>query len=174
MTLETRIVSLAQAIGSDIKALNANQGILSSLNTTQKANLVSAINELFSTVSAIKIQQESYTQIDDTVTDATHTWSATKIESMIEEAKTAVKNSLVDGAASALDTLKELSEALGNDPSFATTLATQMANRVRFDEAQNLTEEQKTQARSNIGAVSLAAIGNYDRDLVADYGAAKL
>lgn len=174
MSLETRIVSLAQAIGADIKTLNANQGSLSSLNTSAKSSLVASINELLSTVSAIQIQQSTYTQIDDSVSDSTHTWSATKIESMIESAKTAVTNSLVDGAAAALDTLKELATALGNDPSFATTLATQMASRVRFDESQTLTEEQKVTARTNIGAVSLASIGNYDRDFSGDYASSKL
>lgn len=46
MSLETRIVALAQAIGSDIKTLTQNQGLLSSLNTTAKASLVAAINEV--------------------------------------------------------------------------------------------------------------------------------
>lgn len=92
----------------------------------------------------------------------------------------AVKDELVNGAGSALDTLKELSEALGNDPSFATTMATALANRVRFDEAQALTNTQKQTARDNIGAagaVELAAlttaVGNADRDFAAVYGTAK-
>lgn len=46
MSLETRIVALAQAIGSDIKTLTQNQGMLSSLNTTAKTSLVAAINEV--------------------------------------------------------------------------------------------------------------------------------
>ena len=44
---------------------------------------------------------------------------------------------------------------------------------VRFDAAQTLTAPQQTQARANIGAQSAAAIGDPDRDLVADYTAAK-
>jgi hypothetical protein len=79
----------------------------------------------------------------------------------------------VGGAGAALDTLKELADALNNDPSFATTIATQIANRVRFDDAQVLTAPQKAQARANIGAQSAAAIGDPDRDLVADYNTAK-
>ena len=78
------------------------------------------------------------------------------------------------GAGTALDTLKELADALGNDPSFATTLATQIANRVRFDDAQVLTAPQKAQACDNIGAASLLATGDLDRDFAAAYTAAKV
>ena len=46
MTLEARVVALAQAIGTDVKTLTATQGSLSALNTTTKTSLVAAINEL--------------------------------------------------------------------------------------------------------------------------------
>jgi hypothetical protein len=46
MSLETRLIALAQAIGADIKTLTTNQGILANLTTTTKVNLVAAINEL--------------------------------------------------------------------------------------------------------------------------------
>ena len=82
------------------------------------------------------------------------------------------QNVVVDIGA-ALDTLAELAAALGNDPNFSATLATQIANRVRFDAAQTLTAPQQTQARANIGAQSAAAIGDPDHDIVADYTAAK-
>ena len=78
------------------------------------------------------------------------------------------------GAGAALDTLKELADALGNDPSFATTIATQIANRVRFDDVQVLTAPQKAQACDNIGAASLVATGDLDRDFAAAYTAAKV
>ena len=87
---------------------------------------------------------------------------------------------MVNGAGAALDTLNELAAALGNDPSFAATIATEIANRVRFDAAQTLTSPQQAQARSNIGAASAAdvsglitGLGTYDRDYAADYTAAK-
>ena len=44
MTLEQRLIALAQAIGADVKALNLAQGSLSALSTTAKNNLVAAIN----------------------------------------------------------------------------------------------------------------------------------
>lgn len=178
MTLETRIVALAQAMGTDVKALAAAQGSLSALNTTTKTSLVAAINELLTLIDNVGV-----VIINDNAgsgnTDVT--WSADKILASIEAAKTAVKNELVDGAGAALDTLKELAKALNNDPSFAATIAAEIANRVRFDAAQVLTPQQQAQARNNIGAAAasdvsglIAGLGAYDRDFVADYNTAKV
>ena len=172
MSLESRIIALAQAMGTDVKALTAAQGSLSALNTTAKNNLVAAINEL---KTALDNAVTGGVTINDAAGDGdtTVTWSADKIHDTIEAAKAAVKNELVDGAGAALDTLNELAAALGNDPSFAATIAGEIANRVRFDAAQTLTQPQMAQARANIGAQSAAAIGDPDRDLVADYNTAK-
>ena len=172
MTLEQRLIALAQAIGADVKALLAAQGSLSALTTTAKASLVAAVNELKTAVDAAAGGGVS---IDDGAGDGATgvTWSADKIFDAIDAAKTAVKNDLTAGAAAALDTLSELAAALNNDPAFAATIAAEIANRVRFDAAQTLTAPQQAQARANIGAQSAAAIGDPDRDLVADYTAAK-
>ncbi len=172
MTLEQRLIALAQAMGADIKALLAAQGSLSALTTTAKASLVAAVNELKTAVDAAA---GSGVSINDGAGDGATgvTWSADKIFDAIEAAKTAVKNDLTAGAAAALDTLSELAAALNNDPAFAATIAAEIANRVRFDAAQTLTAPQQAQARANIGAQSAAAIGDPDRDLVADYTAAK-
>ena len=172
MTLEARVVALAQAMGADVKALLQAQGSLSALSTTAKNNLVAAINELKTAVDAAAGGGVS---INDGAGDGATgvTWSANKIHDTIEAAKLAVKNDLTAGAAAALDTLSELAAALNNDPAFAATIAAEIANRVRFDAAQTLTAPQMAQARANIGAQSAAAIGNPDRNLVADYTAAK-
>ncbi len=169
MSLATQIVSLAQAIGADIKALIANQGTLSSLTTTAKTSLVAAINEIDAALGA------AGAQINDSAGngDTSVTWSADKIYDTIEAAKAAVKNDLVNGASAALDTLAELSAALGNDANFATTIATELSNRVRFDAAQTLTAPQKALAIANIGAISAADVGNVAQDFVADYNTAK-
>lgn len=160
MSLETRIIALAQAVGADVKALTASQGTLSSLSTTAKSSLVAAINELATSTA----------QINDAAGNGntTATWSADKIFDSIEAAKTAVTNSLTDGAAAALDTLAELAAALGNDPSFAANIATEIANRVRYDAAQTLTAPQQAQACANIG------VGNPDHNFLTEYAAAKV
>ena len=173
MSLENRLIALAQAMGADVKALLQAQGSLSALSTTAKNNLVAAINELKTAVDAAAGGGVS---INDGAGDGATgvTWSANKIHDTIEAAKLAVKNDLTAGAAAALDTLSELAAALNNDPAFAATIAAEIANRVRFDAAQTLTAPQMAQARANIGAQSAAAIGNPDRNLVADYTAAKV
>ena len=163
MTLEARVVALAQAIGTDVKTLTAAVGSLGSLTTTAKSNLVAAINEIALAVA-------NATGIDDGATGGASTWSSSKISSEISGAI----SGLVGGAGAALDTLQELAAALGNDPSFATTIATQIANRVRFDDVQVLTVPQKAQACGNIGAASLVATGDLDRDFTAAYTAAKV
>lgn len=163
MTMETRLIALAQAIGADIKALTTTQGDLTSLATTAKGTLVAAINELETALAG------AGAAIDDTVGNGatTVTWSADKIFDTIEAAKVAVKADLTNGAAEALDTLNELAAALGNDPSFAATIATELGNRLRFDAAQVLTTPQKLQACTNLG------IGDPEHNFAAAYATAK-
>ncbi|MDI6527354.1 hypothetical protein QMA71_17605 [Pseudomonas otitidis] len=161
--METRLIALAQAIGSDVKSLRAAQGDLTSLSTTAKGNLVAAINEVFALVGAGGVQIDDGAGNGDTVV----TWSADKIFDSIELAKQAVKDSILGGAGAALDTLKELADALNNDPNFAATIATQISNRVRYDAAQTLTTAQRLQACQNIG------IGDPEADFVAAYNTAK-
>lgn len=170
MTLEAKIVALAQVVGGDIKTLTLNQGQLSSLSTQAKGNLVEAINELMGLIG------DPGALIDDTAgVGATGvTWSANRIIAGIAAASTALKNELTAGAGEALDTLGELAAALGNDPNFASTIATGLGTRVRFDAAQALTDPQKVQARTNIGALAAADIGNTERDFAAVYTAAKV
>ena len=170
MTLETRLILLAQAIGADIKALNISQGALNDLDTTTKTSLVAAVNELKGIVNGL-----SGDLINDAAGDGdtTVTWSADRIFNAIADARAALKNELTNGAGDALDTLAELANALGNDPSFAATIAGEIATRVRYDAAQALSAPQQAQARDNIGAQAAAAVGDTDHDFVADYTAAK-
>lgn len=169
MSLETKIVALAQAMGADVKALRLAQGDLTALTTTTKTSLVAAINEL-----VLLVANSGGAGIDDAAASGgAVTWSVDKIKAVVDAAKLAVKDELLGGAGAALDTLAELAAALGDNPNFATTIATELGNRVRYDAAQTLTTAQKTQACTNIGAVELAAIGNPERDLAAVYAAAK-
>lgn len=164
MSLETKIIALAQAIAADVKALKAADGDLTALSTTAKGNLVAAINELYTMASS------AGATIDDNAgAGATAVaWSADKIVSEIAIARQGVKDDLVDGAGAAFDTLKELADALGNDPTFAATIASDLANRVRYDAVQTLNTTQKLQACTNIG------VGDPEHDFVTDYTAAKV
>lgn len=57
--------------------------------------------------------------------------TTTEVETMISD--------LVDSAPAALDTLKELSAALGDDPNFAATIATQMGNKANTSDFVEIT-----------------------------------
>lgn len=162
MSLQDQIVSLAQAIGADIKALKSADGNLSSLSTSAKGNLVAAINEIYTLVGSGGV-----TINDASTVSTTQTWSASKSTAAIAAAISALQNSLVNGAGAALDTLKELETALGGDANFATTVATALGNRVRYDAAQTLTGPQQLQACTNIG------VGDPTHNYVTDYNAAK-
>lgn len=162
MSLQDQIVSLAQAIGADIKALKSADGNLSSLSTSAKTNLVAAINEIYTLVGSGGV-----TINDASTVSTTQTWSASKSTAAIAAAISTLQNSLVNGAGSALDTLKELETALGGDANFAATVATALGNRVRYDAVQTLTAPQQLQACTNIG------VGDPAHNFVTDYTAAK-
>lgn len=166
MSTEQRLIDLATAIGGDVKTLIAGRGDLRTLNTTAKDNLVAAINEILGLVGT---GGGSGAVIDDTAGDGNTnaTWSADKIGDSITAAINSLRDSLLNGAGPAFDTLSELANALGNDPNFATTLSADLANRVRYDAAQPLTAAQQLQACTNIG------IGDPERDLLTEYTTAR-
>lgn len=163
MSLETRVIALAQQIGADVKGLRTADGDLTALKTTAKGNIVSAINELYGLLGS------AGAKIDDTAGDGATsvTWSADKIGDQLAAAVASLRTELTNGAAAALDTFGELAAALGNDPNFAATIATGLGNRVRFDAAQTLNATQKAQACANIG------VGDPEHDFVADYTTAR-
>lgn len=156
--LNVRIQDLATRIATECKSLrtliNSNQADLSSLNTTNKTNLVSAINEINTALGSI-----TSVVINDTSSNTTQVWSSSKIASEILQAK----NDLINGAASALDTLSEIASALNNDANFASTITTALSKRLRFDAVQTLTAGEKTQACENLG------IGEPDTNFVTTF-----
>ncbi len=149
-TSSQQISLLAQTIGADVKQIYANIGDLSALTTTQKASLVLALNELKASLNSIDLTK----LIDDEKTATNLTWSSTKITAAINAAVAA----LVNGAPEALDTLKELGDAITTNQDAITALQSIAAGHVKFDAAQTLTSAQKEQARSNIDAASTTEV----------------
>ncbi len=99
-----------------------------------------------------------------TVPTATADTNTTQVAST-QFVTTAVANglaSLVNTAPGALDTLAELATALGNDPSFATTISTALGNRLRVDAAQSLSAPQQAQGRDNLGLGAVATASSSD------------
>lgn len=160
MSLQTQLQSLITAIATDIKALLANQGNLTTLSTTTKTSLVAALNELKTSISSIDL---TALISDSTATSTTKTYSIDKINAQISAAVSA----LVAGAPTALDTLNELATAIASDESGIAGLVTAVGNRIRFDAAQSLTSPQQIQACQNIG------VGDPTTDLAAAYATAK-
>lgn len=147
-TLNQQIQNLATQIGSDVKTLIANQGNLTALTTSQKASLVLAINELNSAISQIDTSKV----IEDAQTSADKTWSSNKIVSEITTKCNEVKSALLGGAGDAYDTLQELATLIEDNKELINSLQELAGAHVRYDAAQQLSPEQKSQARSNIGA----------------------
>lgn len=150
-TNEQRITALAQAIGTDVKGILADIGDLSALTTTQKASLVLAMNELKAAIDGVDLTD----LIDDNTTGNDKTWSSTKITSAISAAVSA----LVNSAPEAMDTLKELADAISNNQDAISAIETIAGKHVRYDEAQTLSTDQQAQARSNIGAAAADDVG---------------
>ncbi len=160
MSLQSRIESLVLRLAAEFKTIYGQVGTLANLSTTDKINLVSAINELRAQIEAM----EAATVIDDANSASlSTTFSASKITGLLD----ALKADLLGGADAAFDTLKELQTAIQDDQSGIAALLAAVNARVRFDAAQALTAAEQTQARQNIGAVSSAAVGDTDTDFVA-------
>jgi hypothetical protein len=161
-TLAQRIIDLATRVATESKALrtliNGNAADLSGLTTTAKTNLVAALNELKTAITAIGTP----VTIDDVTASGTKTYSSNKINAQI----TAAISALTTGAPAAMDTLDELSAALGDDANFAATITTALGNRLRVDAVQALTAPQKAQGNSNLGSAALVDTGVLDTDFV--------
>ena len=146
-TLNGQIQALATQLGTDIKQIITNQGNLSALTTTQKASLVLAINEIKAELGTIDADL-----IDDSAPSSTKTYSSSKIVSEIQTKCQEVKDALLGGAGEAFDTLKELADLIEQNQDLIESLQTLAGSHVRYDAAQELSPQQKTQARTNIGA----------------------
>ena len=104
----------------------------------------------------------SATAIDDSQIAASSTYSSNKIVSLLD----ALKADILGGADAAYDTLVEIQQLLQNGTTGLDALLAAVSLRVRFDAAQTLTVAEQLQARTNIGAVAAADVGNTDTDFV--------
>ena len=144
MSTTSNVDLLATAIGTDVKALLAKLGDLTSLNTTEKSNLVGAINELIGQIA-------SASGIDDNSTGTSASWSAAKVQAELD----ALKAALEDGSPLTLDTFNELAAAINDDPDFYNTINTLVTN------------------NANAISTLSANVGDTSTDFVATYTAAR-
>jgi hypothetical protein len=104
------ITEFAEFVGAKDKEITKFIGVLSTLSTTEKTNLVGAINELYQSIRALS---GSAAGINDSATNETSTLSAKKILELVNQAKTEAKSEILGGnVAAELDTIKELADAL--------------------------------------------------------------
>lgn len=153
-TTEAEIKLFATEVGTQLKGLRTLMGLLSSLTTVEKSNLVAAINEVNAKTAG------AGAQIDDVTARTTTVYSSSRTEARITEATAALKTDILGGAGPTVDTLKEIADILATSGSDVAALTTALSKRVRFDAAQTLTAPEKIQANANIGSVSLAQFGD--------------
>ena len=189
-TLQERVSLLATRMGAECKTLHGKIGALTELPEAQRASLVAAIKDINASLvtvnanigtnagnittmqgaldqleddlQALQEQIAAATNINDSEVGTTTTYSSSKIVSEINAAKQAVKNELLDGAGEAYDTLKELGAAIEANKGLIEAFEAVAAGHVKFDGAQSLTDTQKEQARSNIGAAAASALSALD------------
>ena len=138
----------------------------------QMANFASAIA---SECKAIHALINAAKEIKDSATGTGTTWSSSKISSELTAAKNEVKNDLLGGAGAAYDTLKELRDLIASNASSIEALEALAAGHVRFNAAQTLTDTEKAQARSNIGAAAQSSLSSVDSRLsIAESGLASV
>ena len=160
MSLSSQLSTLVTRLGTEFKTVYSLTGSLSSLATTDKTSLVSAINE---------VRTAATTMIDDTSTTSTDkSWSASKITAAILQ----VKNDILGGVGTAYDTLQEIVTQLTADEGVVAGILTSLGNRLRFDAAQTLTGGQQTQSQANLGVYSTTKIGDPTTDFVAAFTSA--
>lgn len=151
-SLESRVSEFAARTGQEIKKV---RGEIATSNTAAEA-LTQRVAANEGAITNLQSEVAKKVEIDDAQASATKTYSSQKVDSQITAAKQSVKNDLLGGAGEAYDTLKELADALVTNKDAITALQQIAQGHVQFDKAQPLNDEQKKQARANIGALSAA------------------
>lgn len=182
-TLEkTNLVGALNELRAAVAALSDAQANAAGIND---AALATSTTETYSVKKILEVIDAAIAAagiINDSAasTSTTETYSASKISSDIIAAVNAAKQEIIGSAPETLNALNELAAALGNNPDFATDVAASIGARVRFDEAQSITNAQKGIARTNIGAVSQdemsqlkTDLGDLTVDLVSIYNTSK-
>lgn len=113
MTQTERIIRLAQAIGADIAMLRTTIGDKADLSTTDRTNLIAAINELAIKIKAVETLQQSSSEIDDSAPMTNRVYSSNKVQTLIDEIN-AILGTLTAGYADVEDDLQVVGDGLKN------------------------------------------------------------
>lgn len=151
-SLESRVSEFAARTGQEIKKV---RGEIATSNTAAEA-LTQRVAANEGAITNLQSEIAKKVELDDTTPSATKVYSSQNVEAKITAAKQSVKDDRLGGAGEAYDTLKELADALVTNKDAITALQQIAQGHVQFDKAQSLNDEQKKQARANIGALSAA------------------
>ena len=72
---------------------------------------------------------------------------------------------MLGGAPEAFDTLKEIASYIDSDKAGASAMANSINNRLRFDEQQTLSDEQKNNVLNSLGLSDVDFVGVYRQGL---------
>jgi hypothetical protein len=107
---------------------------LSAYLTNTSASLTYATKEELENIDALPLQTGNNGKYLST-NGASASWSTIDLTSAINTASAAAVTYLVDSAPGTLDTLNELAAALGDDASFASTVASSLGNKLDISSA---------------------------------------
>lgn len=139
MSITQKLDALVPLIAQKLNDLNGYIGDLSTLNTTDQASLVNAVNEILT----------SAVQIDDTGTSTSSVWSSNKTSTEITAAvAAALEGEDLSDIAAQIVALMQADNGL-----------------LSFEAAQTLTPAQQTQGLSNLGAGSAADVAANASDI---------
>lgn len=154
-TFDTQIDVSDKATWSSLLATNTAIRSLITSNDTDISNLQSEDSNLWSAIAATNTAIRSIT-----TTNAT---KIAQVEANLLASNTAIRGyvdtevaALVDSAPATLDTLNELAAALGDDPSFATTLTTNLGQKLGSTASITLTGDVSGSASFSSNAASIS------------------
>ncbi|MCS4534230.1 hypothetical protein [Neisseria montereyensis] len=166
MKLIERINLFIDKTGVVLKGIKGDIGRKSALETDHKDSLVGAVNELKTRIDGSATGGNAGID-DESAASASTVYSSQKTKQLIDEAKAevtqTVKSEILDGAEEAYDTLKEVGAYITQDKSGAAAMAEQIGKRLRIDESQVLTPEQKAAVEATLN------LGDTDTDFVARF-----
>lgn len=173
MTLQIRLADFITAVATDVKQFRiwitgTASGDLTGLSTSDKSSLVNAINEVKAGSSgAPPDSTETVKGIVELATlaeVATGTDTARAVTAAgVRQERNALKTEILGaGVPAALDTLKELADALNDDASYAASITAALAAKANSADVYLKTE-----------TYSKTELGDPETDLAAAYAAAK-
>lgn len=159
-TVTSSVNDLVSRLNTVEAQQSVNTGDIGTIRTSV-TSLQTTVSGLLSRVETLESEVGASTGIDDDNVSSNSTYSSSKIVDIVNTAKQAVKDDLLGGAGEAYDTLKELADLISTNKSAIDALEAVAGGAVRYDtEQSSLTETQKTQARSNIGAAKASDLAD--------------